>query len=67
MHIFRQNSLNYVYIRYLVTNTLKKDTNNEDFWELLYAEAFGTLSPHLTLGTGRLLVAVENLFSGEVL
>lgn len=32
--------------------------NNKNLRELMYAEAFSALSPHLTLGTGRLLVTV---------
>ncbi|KOX78979.1 hypothetical protein WN51_10191 [Melipona quadrifasciata] len=45
---------------------LEKDTNNKNFWKLLYTEAFRALPPHLTLGTGRFLVTVEHLFSREV-
>lgn len=45
----------------------RKDTNNQNFWKLLYAEALGALSSHLTFGTCWFLVAVQHLFPSEVL
>jgi len=45
----------------------KKDTNNQNFREFLYAEALGALSSHLTFGTCWFLVAVQYLLSCEML
>lgn len=46
---------------------MKKDTNNKNLWEFLNAEALGTLSSHLALGTRRFLITIQHFFSGEVL